>query len=223
MATQVRNLGRLFFVVFVATFIALPSIATQAREREYYFASDSSCGDIAPIQPELDTWLRGGRDHLSLGFTITEQQIAAAECSGSHFDVIIYLDDFSRRVDWSGCNRPSVNHDFTFGTEIVDEGDGSATVVVSGAKLTDGRMNPGDSYEINLTCPELRFGSRQPVVRVQYRPAWYSTERGPGYEETRFETSGTNGPAGLPVYMKYSGQDAWLTNSDGDIEFPFDD
>lgn len=215
---------------FLAASAALPLVAYAPHARAehnhepdngYYFEQESfGCGNFAPVDPVFITWSRGNRDFLRFEMTITEEQIANWNCSGSHFDVRISLAGFYPTVDWSDCTV-HYEHEFTFGWEVIDTGGGSATAVVSGAKLTQDRMYPGYVYGIELDCPELRYDRHsEPTVSVQYLGAWYSIDPAAG-EVTRFVTDETvNNAGGLPVYVEYTGQNAWVVNADGDREFP---
>lgn len=215
------------FVMF-ATLLALvlPAFAVQAQqiEDEYYFEPNSaSCGDFVPIEADLELRTRGDRYQVYLEFEITEEQIDAEECAGSHFDVRFYLTGFDELNDWSSC-VVDYDHDYTFGWDVIDTGDGTAVATLYGAKLVDDRLSPGDMYWIEVNCTDLwpdRHGD--PSVSVEYVGTWWTTDLDtPDCEPTQFVTSGTKGPAGLPVCVQYSGQSAQLLDSDWDDEFPFE-
>lgn len=211
-------------IFFALVFVLMPTVAAQAQaDSGYYFEQNSDrCGDFAPIEPSFGSSSHRGWDYINLDFVITEQQIAGWECSGSHFDIYIDLAGFSPSVDWSECSVTN-GHEFTMDSVLLPGRGGTAAVVVSGAKLTGDRMYPGDVYSVELDCPELAFSRHgTPTATVNYAGAWYSTDPDgeEGYELTEFRTKGTNGPANLPIYVKYTGQNATLFNSNEERKLP---
>ncbi len=211
-------------IVVAVIFAMLLAPAAQAGEEEFYFEpNSSSCGDFAPINPDLKQRTSGDRYQVRVEFEITEEQIEAYECAGSHFDVQIGFSGFDPWNDWSSCTIDFVEHDYTFGTDIVDNGDGTAVATLRGAKLTDDRLSPGDVYWITVDCLELWPGGETvPSVSVDYIGAWYSIDPDGG-APTGFETDETeNNPGGLPVYVEYTGHTAQLISWEWEVEFPFE-
>lgn len=218
-----------FFFVVASISLAAPS-ATKAQElvpieSEYYFEQNSEdCDDYVPTDVDLKRRTNGDRYQVRVAFVITEAQIAAWKCAGSHFDIQIGLKGFDPDEDFSSCDIDFVEHDYTFGADIVDTGDGTAIATLHGAKLTDDRLSPGDKYWVKVDCAELWLGDEEtPTFSVNYVGAWYTIDPD-GAEPTGFETDDTEiNPGGLPVYVIYTGQTAELLNSDWDDEFPFED
>lgn len=223
--SQLQKFGRLLFAaIMLFCVMAYTPSATQANGGYEFESSSADCGNWLPTDVDLSQRVRGDRYIVGVEFTITQELIDLESCAGSHFNLQIDLNDFSSKADWSSCSV-DYEHEYTFGWDIVGDRSGNATATVYGAKFVEQRMHPGYVYWVSINCSDLRTSRHsEPSVSVNYVGTWWSTNLDePGCEPTNFVTSGTKGPAGLPVCVEYTGQDAWLTNSDGDTEFPFDD
>lgn len=204
--------------ILIATLFA--PIAQAEAGSEYYFEQSSNeCGNFTPINPDLRLRNRGDRYRVILEFEITQDQIDAEKCAGSHFNVQLRFSGFDSWSDWESCSVDYGNHRFTFGSGIVDNGDGSAVATVYGAKFVDHRLNPGDVYRITVDCTDLvPAWGEEPSVAVDYVGTWWSIQPGVGCEPTRFVTTETNlNPGGLPVCV-YTGPSATLQDGDWNEE-----
>src|SRR5690606_5775921 len=122
------------FLLVVSLLLLLAPAAQAQGDYVFIPRGDAECGNFTPINPELDLVARGDRHQVYLQFKITQEQIDAEDCAGSHFNLRFYLSGFDELVDWDGC-FVDYEHEYSVDWDVVDTGNGSAVATVYGAKF----------------------------------------------------------------------------------------